>query len=146
MMDVAERVPPASPPSSDEEVPTWGESKHSDGRPKAMVVVDPYSSGGVLARKVYDRGYHVIRVLSRSSQLMADQSLPAVCNGLDFAATVMVSPACTPVSTSVACVLVAREADSWPAPLAMGWGGVIWAGGMSGYLQSIFPLPPAHGP
>lgn len=92
MMDVAEHVPPASPPSSDEEVPTWGESKHSDGRPKAMVVVDPYSSGGVLARKVYDRGYHVIRVLSRSSQLMADQSLPAVCNGLDFAATVMPGP------------------------------------------------------
>jgi len=56
----------------------------------AVVVVDPYSSGGVLARLAHDEGYRVVRVLSCSSQRMADQSLPAACKSLAFAATVVV--------------------------------------------------------
>jgi hypothetical protein len=59
----------------------------------AVVIVDPYSSGGVLARLAYDEGYLVVRVLSCSSQRMADQSLPAACKGLPFAATVVVRSA-----------------------------------------------------
>lgn len=62
--------------------------QHSKG--SAIVVVDPYSSGGVLARLIVDRGYQVVRVLSQSSQLMVDQSLPAACQGLEFAATIQV--------------------------------------------------------
>lgn len=57
---------------------------------KAVVVVDPYSSGGVLARIAHDEGYQVVRVLSWAAQRMADQSLPAACQGLPFAATIVV--------------------------------------------------------
>lgn len=38
----------------------------------AVVIVDPYSSGGVLARLAYDKGYQVSLSVSRSASQSAD--------------------------------------------------------------------------
>lgn len=60
-------------------------------RPVAMVVVDPFSTGAVLAQMISDRGYQVVRVVSASFSEEIMHMLPAACSNLSFAATIQVT-------------------------------------------------------
>lgn len=62
----------------------------SQPRPAAVVVVDPFSTGAVLAQMVADRGYQVVRVVSGDVSEELLHMLPAACRNLSFAATIQV--------------------------------------------------------
>ncbi len=60
-------------------------------RPQAMVVVDPFSTGAVLAQMISDRGYQVVRIVSADFSDEIMHMLPAACSNLSFAATIQVN-------------------------------------------------------
>lgn len=62
----------------------------SQPRPAVVVVVDPFSTGAVLAQMVADRGYQVVRVVSGDVSEELLHMLPAACRNLSFAATIQV--------------------------------------------------------
>ena len=64
-------------------------SSAADGKPDAIVVVDPLSTGARLAAEAQARGFLIVRVMSQAFPDELLSIIPAACGSLNWKATVM---------------------------------------------------------
>ena len=70
-------------------------SSAADGKPDAIVVVDPLSTGARLAAEAQARGFLIVRVMSQAFPDELLSIIPAACGSLNWKATVMYDAALT---------------------------------------------------
>ncbi|KAJ1446914.1 ATP-grasp domain-containing protein [Pelagophyceae sp. CCMP2097] len=71
-------------------------SMAKDGKPDAVVIVDPISTGARLAAMAVARGFSIVRVMSKAMPEDVMSMLPAGCGELDWLASYEVGDNCEP--------------------------------------------------